>query len=215
MNCETCTENLTAYLDRELASVEAREVREHLEACGPCRSEMHDLEHASQLVQTGAVDLDPRSELWDAVRTRVAALPVPVAPVAPVPRPSSVVPFRSSRWIRTTVLALAASLTVGVGVRSYWARQEAVRQEREAKALDEYMNQYIHLREGQEKEHLALRAVPASLTATVPVSATPHRQPRPHRTHREYFDNPFVNLADDAKPSPFKPVDPRAPEATK
>ncbi len=40
MNCQECHERLYPYLDRELGPEEVAKVREHLEECGGCESEV-------------------------------------------------------------------------------------------------------------------------------------------------------------------------------
>jgi hypothetical protein len=191
MNCEACCENLTALLDGELSRADTDAVRSHVDACRGCREELQDLEHASALVESRARGLDPAPALWSAVEARITA------PASS--RPGFFDALRAFRWLPVTA-AIAATLAIGVGVSGYLARQEAAREEQEARALERYMDEYVARRQSEELEHVGPPAVP--LTTAAAPAANPIRLPR--AAHREYSDNPFVVADDSSASSPFQ-----------
>lgn len=50
MNCESCSEQLSEYLDDELSAELRKEVAGHLEQCGQCRAELRQYEKMNSLV---------------------------------------------------------------------------------------------------------------------------------------------------------------------
>lgn len=76
MECRSCTETLTAYLDKELGEQDSRAVESHLATCTGCLEELRSLETACQL--TNALPhLAVAPHLWDRIAQEVAPLIVP------------------------------------------------------------------------------------------------------------------------------------------
>lgn len=76
MNCLECLERLYPYLDRELDAREVEEVREHLEECGGCASELVvERVFLDRIRDAGTSDLAPaavRERLILRIRSEVA-----------------------------------------------------------------------------------------------------------------------------------------------
>ncbi len=70
MDCLTCTESLTAFMDGELSPDQARKVEIHFTQCTPCYDDYQSLLHTYQLVeQVGLLDLDP--DLWTRIHSEI------------------------------------------------------------------------------------------------------------------------------------------------
>ena len=70
MECLTCTESLTAFMDGELSPDQAKNVEIHVTQCTPCHDDYQSLLHTYQLVeQVGLLDLDP--ELWTRIHSEI------------------------------------------------------------------------------------------------------------------------------------------------
>ncbi len=70
MECLTCTESLTAFMDGELSPDQAKNVEIHVTQCTPCHDDYQSLLHTYQLVeQVGLLDLDP--DLWTRVHSKI------------------------------------------------------------------------------------------------------------------------------------------------
>ncbi len=70
MECLTCTESLTAFMDGELSPDQAKNVEIHVTQCTPCHDDFQSLLHTYQLVeQVGLLDLDP--DLWTRVHSEI------------------------------------------------------------------------------------------------------------------------------------------------
>lgn len=176
MNCELCTDNLTAYLDAELSALEAEDVRRHVEVCVPCRRELEDLRDSMQFIDARVTQLDPSPALWRNLQARITQLP------QPQPRLRLGDLFRT-RWA-PVALAASIALGAGLGVWGYLERQN--RQTAAQYAFEQYMDAYVRLRDGEEQTHRAT-AAPGRLLAL----------------HEEFSDNPFVNIAEQSPPNPF------------
>lgn len=72
MECRSCKEALTAYLDGELASGELREVDTHLNGCADCGGELESLKFAYNLTAQ-LPELDASADLWDRIYSGVLA----------------------------------------------------------------------------------------------------------------------------------------------
>jgi anti-sigma factor RsiW len=75
MNCERCQHELEDFLYGELSEGLAGEMRTHLADCAGCAAARVELEREHELFarfyeQTA---MDPTSEMWDAIRVRIAA----------------------------------------------------------------------------------------------------------------------------------------------
>ena len=112
MSC-TVEDELTAYLDGELSTVEAARVRDHLGSCSDCRATEALLRRT--LPELAAL---PTFEPSPGLRRRV------LAEVAVLPRPW---PERLRQWLRPGVLApalAAAAVVLVVGQRTVAERAE-------------------------------------------------------------------------------------------
>lgn len=178
MNCELCTDNITAYLDAELSAREADDLRRHVEACVPCRRELEDLRDSMQFIDARVTQLVPSAALWRNVQARITQLP------APQPRLRLGDLFRT-RWA-PAALAASIALGAGLGVWGYLERQDTLRRTATQYALEKYMDTYVRFRDGEEQIHRA----PAMTGRLVAL-------------HEEFSENPFVNVAEQSPPNPF------------
>ena len=70
MECLTCTESLTAFMDGELSPDQTQEVEIHFTHCTPCHDDYQSLLHSYQLVkQVGLLELDP--DLWTRIHSEI------------------------------------------------------------------------------------------------------------------------------------------------
>jgi len=70
MECLTCTESLTAFMDGELSPDHAKKVESHFAQCTPCHDDYQSLLHTYQLVeQVGLLELDP--DLWTRIHSEI------------------------------------------------------------------------------------------------------------------------------------------------
>ncbi len=73
MECLTCTESLTAFMDGELSPDHAKKVEIHFTQCTPCHDDYQSLLHTYQLVeQVGLLELDP--DLWTRIHSEITDL---------------------------------------------------------------------------------------------------------------------------------------------
>ncbi len=70
MNCETCSDSLSAYIDRELEAGEAYALEGHLEGCAPCRDIHQSLVSLVTTVHTVPQPMAPKG-FSEQVRTAV------------------------------------------------------------------------------------------------------------------------------------------------
>ncbi len=70
MECLTCTESLTAFMDGELSPDQTKKVEIHFTQCTPCHDNYQSLLHSYQLVkQVGLLELDP--DLWTRIHSEI------------------------------------------------------------------------------------------------------------------------------------------------
>ena len=70
MECLTCTESLTAFMDGELSPDQTKKVEIHFTQCTPCHDDYQSLLHTFQLVeQVGLLELDP--DLWTRIHSEI------------------------------------------------------------------------------------------------------------------------------------------------
>jgi anti-sigma factor RsiW len=182
MDCLTCADDLTAYLDGELSKARTQEVKAHLDLCGACREEFRSLELSARFVETHAGELRVRPELWNSVRARISTLEVPA---------SSQGLFRwltANPWWSTAAAAMAMA-ALALGLWGYVSHEKA------QKELLQYMTDYVQARDAQEQASRTLVSGPGQSTSQVGVS------------HSEYFDNPFVTVKANADMNPFRSED--------
>lgn len=72
MECRSCNEALTAYLDGELDSGNLQEVDTHLAGCAECRDELESLKFVYNFPEQ-LPELNVSEELWDRIYSGVLA----------------------------------------------------------------------------------------------------------------------------------------------
>ena len=73
MECLTCTESLTAFMDGELSPDQAKKVESHFTQCTPCHDDYRSLLHTYQLVeQVDLLELNP--DLWTRIHSEITDL---------------------------------------------------------------------------------------------------------------------------------------------
>lgn len=111
MECRSCTDTLTAYIDKELAEHDSRAVETHLETCEECRKELRSLKIACEI--TNALPhLAVAPHLWDRIAEQVA----PAADPAETWLNRLLRPFNRP-WIPLTAAAAAVVVIAGVLIR--------------------------------------------------------------------------------------------------
>jgi hypothetical protein len=178
MDCRQCTEDMTAYLDGELAESETVEMKVHLDKCDSCSYECDELRESKTLVATHAPELLPAPEIWNNLRARIAEMPPPSG---------STGFFRFlvvNRWA-TAVTTLAATLLLALGMWGYLQYRQT------QSDLESYMSDYIETRTIAERLHSLQMAEsagkPASIETLVPSAPeNPFAEIRPVS-----FSNPF------------------------
>jgi anti-sigma factor RsiW len=132
MDCQQCSNNLSAHLDGELLSSFEQEVTSHLQGCKKCHHEFRELEASVEFVAMHSRDLELKPDIWNNLRGRIAPMPVP----GHLNRL-----WGQYRWL-TAAAAIAATIVLAIGLWSYVAEQREIRQ---------YMSDYIAEREREEQ----------------------------------------------------------------
>jgi hypothetical protein len=179
MDCKSCSEDLTAYLDGELVRSRFREVEGHLEGCLPCLEELESLKRSVRLVESNLPEFDPAPEIWNRLTDEISAGRDARISTGLLHR------LRVHRWTAATV-ALAASILLAVGVWGIWNRM------RSEDALRRYMIEYVQKRESQERAERARMTDIADEIRTADA------------VHLEYLDNPFVEISEEQIENPFR-----------
>jgi hypothetical protein len=131
MDCKKCAENLTAYRDKELSTVEFDKVQAHLRTCAACAEELQSLGKAAEYVESQIRELSPRPEMWRFVQARISAEPV---------RRSSFFGSLFMPW-RIAAATLAVIAALGLGYTEY--------QQIQKKNLEKFVSTYLRQRETQ------------------------------------------------------------------
>ena len=136
MDCQQCSDNLTAYMDGELLSSYKGEVSSHLETCADCAQELQELMAAAEFVAAHSHDLELTPNLWNNLRGRIAPMPAP--------RRGGVLSrlWARNRWL-TAAAAVAATAVLAFGLFAYVDYVE--KQE-----IHQYMSNYISERDREE-----------------------------------------------------------------
>src|SRR5688500_15176997 len=111
MNCNDYRDAIAEFVDGSLDAAGRRALERHVEACADCRALVADLKS----IQAAAFTLqrhDPPAKVWQAIRARVAAEPVPDARGRVLAWPRT--PTAWGLW-----LAAAAALIVATAVGIY------------------------------------------------------------------------------------------------
>lgn len=138
MECEVCSESLTALADGELSAGERKEVENHLGICARCREEHESLLASFRLTEhLPEMELNPH--LWEHVLAQIAALPEPrpraLRRIWPLPL----------RW--APVAGTLGIIIVSVGL--FWSYSL------QREALEERLQSYVTERERIEQQHLS------------------------------------------------------------
>lgn len=179
MECPECCDNLTAYLDGELADSVAGRMSRHLEECKPCRKEFLEMRESSDFIARHARALEPVPEIWNNLRARIAEMPPPGG---------SFGFFRFlvlNRW-KTAAATLTATFVLALGLWGYMQYQQSQRE------LASYANEYIQMRAIQERMH-SLRMSEAAGD--------------PSGVLHVYPDNPFMTVRSVSLDNPFRSED--------
>ncbi|MGA2261721.1 MAG: zf-HC2 domain-containing protein [Acidobacteriota bacterium] len=140
MDCQQCSDNLTAYIDGELVDPDAEQMRRHLEKCPPCNTEFQDLRDSATFVVLHAQALEPVPEIWNNLRSRIVEMPAPTG---------SFGFFRLlvvNRWA-TAAATLAATVVLALGLWGYMRYQQSQSE------IESYMNDYVQRRNISEQLH--------------------------------------------------------------
>ncbi|MFN7947912.1 MAG: zf-HC2 domain-containing protein [Blastocatellia bacterium] len=105
MNCERCRTELEDFLYGELSAARTAAIRQHLTGCADCRTARDTLERENEIFaefyeQTA---LDPAPEMWEAIRSRIAA-------EAPAAEPRAGLLARLGEWLSVERLLASAML---------------------------------------------------------------------------------------------------------
>ncbi len=144
MDCNECTENLTAYLDGETPEPETLAIRSHLQNCAECSTDVESLSRVVSFVTYNQKILEPTPALWHNIETRLGIQ-------------QSAERFRTGKvanWFWPYRWATAAGLVLFMGIWGY------VDYRGSEEALVRYMNQYVSDRERQEVGHTRETAGP-------------------------------------------------------
>jgi anti-sigma factor RsiW len=136
MECKQCAEDLTAFMDGELDSANADQVRSHLSACIPCSEELRSLRETAAFIESHDRALEPRAGSWNLVQARITAVDQP---------PSGFWLFSRFK-LATAALAIVLVFTLG-----YLQFQQT-----QKKNLDAYISRYVQQREAQLKAQQAV-----------------------------------------------------------
>ena len=184
MECEKCTDDLTAYLDGELSEQRALQIKSHVAACRSCASELAALEDSAGFFGANLREVEPASEVWQDIRTRISVME------APTPALGLLGFLELHRWA-VAGAALIITAVVGISVWGYWRREQSDRQ------LREYMNAYIQQRESQNPGRMS---VPNDSSPQVKRDAT--AKPNPYRGDDDF--NPFMQVDYTPYSNPFR-----------
>ncbi|MBZ5500274.1 MAG: zf-HC2 domain-containing protein [Acidobacteriia bacterium] len=178
MDCRQCNDDLTAYIDGELADSTADEMSRHLEKCRPCHDEYQDLRDSAVFVVSHTQELEPVPEIWNNLRSRIAEMPAPADAFGF---------FRFlvvNRWAAATA-TLAATLILALGLWGYMQYQQSQNE------LETYMNDYIQMRTITERLH-TLQLMEADNTPPSVETAAPGSVENPFADIRPVsYSNPF------------------------
>ncbi len=180
MDCQRCLDDMTAFMDGELAGSAAEEMRDHLKKCPPCQAEYRDLKDSTAMVVEHVGELEPVPEIWNNLRNRIAEMPPPSR---------SLSPFHFlvvNRWA-AAVTTVAATMALALGTWSYVQHQQA------QSDLESSLSGYVRIRTITERYHSR------QLTAADKPSF-----------NMNYFGpndmrNPFADIRPVSLTNPFKP----------
>ncbi len=184
MDCEQCTNEMTAYLDGELSEFRAQEIGVHTKACRSCAAELEALEEAAALMDSRVKMVEPRPEIWHNVHARISAMEVPA------PGAGLLGFIEIHRWA-TVAVALIAAVVLTAGVWEFMLYEKSQNQ------LQHYMNAYIQERESRD------------MTASRPPGTSPKagaapRSPITPVALSTEDSNPFLQIESIPDSNPFR-----------
>jgi anti-sigma factor RsiW len=179
MECRDCSDDLTAYIDGELAGPAAEQVRRHLEKCPPCDDDYRGFKDAAVFMERQARELEPSPEIWNQLRARISEMPAPA-------NSSGYFGFLAvNRWAGAAV-TLAATVVLALGLWGYRQYQESQAQ------IESYVNEYIVTRSVAERIHAVqlrqVRKVHAGSDSAIP----------------KVLENPFTEIRPVSLTNPFQ-----------
>src|SRR5260221_12726893 len=122
MNCEECSQLLSAFMDSDLDEIKASEVRAHLAVCMDCSTLCEDfaaIVDASQMEETGEL-LPPNSQaLWCRINNLIESEIKPEAPAAEKPKRRLWQLSFSQMAAGLACIAVISSLLTIVGIKNY------------------------------------------------------------------------------------------------
>ncbi len=180
MDCERCTEDISAYMDGELDAGLAQQLESHLAGCRACAQEFQGLKASAVFVESHAPELELRPQVWHNVRARISTAP------APARLEGLLDLILGRRWLAAIA---TVALLVTIGTWGYLRHQESQKQ------LSRYMAEYIQTREMQEqREH--------ARSSQTPITVADAGNDR-----SESDNNPFVVVQFSPDENPFKSED--------
>lgn len=135
MECQDCTDSLTAHIDGELDPDLTISVELHLESCEGCRQDYRSLLECSDLMER-VPWIQPDPLLWSSISANILPLHLPESPWK-----RFLLPLTSHPWIPV------GAGTLGVAVVSLLLLQPSGSGTREA------LSEYIQVRERIEMRH--------------------------------------------------------------
>jgi anti-sigma factor RsiW len=180
MDCRQCTDDLSAYLDREVSPARVKLIESHLSACRDCAEEYRALQASARLIESHARELQPRQESWNLLRARLNTMETPDSGTGFL-----------QLFLRFRLMAAAAAIaiaTFGMGLWGYLRYQQSERE------LQQYMNAYIETREQEEHRYRRQMAnlIPKGASATITPVIHAERSSNPFASYEPTsFENPF------------------------
>lgn len=120
MDCQQCSNELTAFIDGELAGPDADRIREHLKKCEPCRDQRDEIVNSATFVAEHTIELEPVPEIWNNLRARIAELPPPT-------ESGGFFRFLAiTRW-PAMIATMAATIVLALGLWGYYRHAQSQR----------------------------------------------------------------------------------------
>lgn len=168
MTCEECQENLSAFLDNELADAASAGVQVHLSICGECAKLCEELAlilDSCEVSERSNSELQNSNALWcrinNIIESEVERDTVNAAPVPPSRRFS--LPQATAAAL---CIAVISSLLTIVGVRNYFepsVRDAAVRPEAEQTVFEKALSSVGIIDSPEEKRMKRVREQQAAI----------------------------------------------------
>jgi len=184
MNCQKCSQNMSAYLDGELDTQASGRTEAHLSSCDACSAELQSLRESARFIEANTAEPRLSPETWVKIHERISAPEIRVAK----PQWSEFF-FGQRRWLMGATAAAALLISVGIGSLLIQRRQV----ERDAFAL---MERYSRMRDIEEQWHFAQEVDPAIVPPEDIAGITPPAI------------NPFAVVKYDPDKNPFRSEEP-------